>query len=212
MSFLSEALRQYYHHVSNRIFFKDGVTLNQLAILMWEKLGYREIDASVLSRVINGVRLFTKRQLSVFCKIMNLKYDEIAVLQNALIKDVLARSGNQSIISPFFSSEKEIINIVASLIKSGKPTYAIELASFFENYVTRKDLLAQLCNEKSRAYGLISSPSKVLFLMTPLNNKAQQLGEELRDRKILAKTWMNIGGVFMLGPNGGLPLISLKVN
>lgn len=59
-------LKNYYFRKGNRILFSNGMTLNQLALCMWEKLGYREIDSSVLSKVINGNRHFSPKQLEVF--------------------------------------------------------------------------------------------------------------------------------------------------
>jgi hypothetical protein len=46
--------------------------LNQLAWEMWEKLEYKEIDPSVISRVLKGKRSFTNQQLKVFCTVMGL--------------------------------------------------------------------------------------------------------------------------------------------
>ena len=71
-SHLSKALQKYYLQKGNRIIFQNKMTLNQLAITMWERLGFKEIDASVLSRVINGERLFTIKQLEVFCEIVKI--------------------------------------------------------------------------------------------------------------------------------------------
>jgi len=199
MTFLSDALRPYYNYRSNRIIFKSGLTLNQLAFLMWEKLGYREIDASVISRVISGSRLFTRRQLFLFCRLLHLSYIEKGRLKQTLVKDLLTRSGNSTRDAFFPVSEQHAVKIVHSLTSGGNPHYAIELASLFEDLITQKNLLARLYNEKSRAFGLISSPSAVLSLMSPLNDKALEIGEKTRDREILNMTYMNIGGGFYVG-------------
>ncbi len=70
---LARLLQKYYQRQSNRIIFVNKMTLNQLALAMWERLGYQGVDASVLSRVINGERLLTPRQLEVFCEILKLE-------------------------------------------------------------------------------------------------------------------------------------------
>ena len=69
------------------------MTLNQLAWEMWERLGYREIDPSVLSRVLNGERLFTLKQLGVFCGALSLKEKDRDELQNCLATDLSRRLG-----------------------------------------------------------------------------------------------------------------------
>lgn len=58
MSNLAKKLQQYYTKKGNRIIFSNGLTLNQLALEMWERLDYQGIDVSVLSRVIGGRRFF----------------------------------------------------------------------------------------------------------------------------------------------------------
>lgn len=60
-----------------------------MALGMWEKLQFSEIDSSVLSKVINGNRLFTFRQLRVFCDLLDLNRNQRKVVFEALIKDKL---------------------------------------------------------------------------------------------------------------------------
>ncbi|MBI2051488.1 hypothetical protein HYT33_01870 [Candidatus Roizmanbacteria bacterium] len=60
---------------------------------MWERLGYRGIDASVVSRVLNGVRLFTPRQLEVFCEVLALPEREKEKLEYALYLDQVKKYG-----------------------------------------------------------------------------------------------------------------------
>lgn len=72
MSNLSKALQEYYYRDRNMVFFRNGQPLNQLALSMWESLGFQQIDASVLSRVIKGERLFTAAQLKAFCGLLSL--------------------------------------------------------------------------------------------------------------------------------------------
>jgi hypothetical protein len=90
---LSQALTRYYSKNGTRIIFKNAQSLNQLAASMWETLGYREVDASVLSRVLKGERLFTLPQLEVFCALNGIPQREKEQLQACLQEDVNSRSG-----------------------------------------------------------------------------------------------------------------------
>lgn len=72
MSNLSAALSRYYSREKKRIIFRDGRALHELAMAMWEELGFQQVDASVISRVLNGERLFTASQLKVFCTVLTL--------------------------------------------------------------------------------------------------------------------------------------------
>lgn len=58
---------------------------------MSEKLGFREIDASVLSRVLKGERVFTQYQLSVFCKVIKLDRVQEDLLKASLHSEIYSR-------------------------------------------------------------------------------------------------------------------------
>lgn len=92
-AFLANALKRHYKKTSNKIIFGNNSSLNQMALQMWELLDYSEIDHSVLSKVINEQRLFTFKQLSVFCKIMKLTQTQRGVLFDALINDKMVNEG-----------------------------------------------------------------------------------------------------------------------
>jgi hypothetical protein len=91
MSNLSKALQKYYSRDRKRVFFRNGQSLNQLALAMWERLGFQQIDASVLSRVLKGERLFTTPQLKVFCGLLELPKNEEDYLFACLQQDHNAR-------------------------------------------------------------------------------------------------------------------------
>lgn len=93
MSALSQALQKHYAREGNRLVFKNKMSLNQLALVMWEQLGFRQIDASVLSRVLKGDRSFTSEQLKVFCSVLDLSTDEEAYLTACLHQDRSTRLG-----------------------------------------------------------------------------------------------------------------------
>ncbi|KKR66792.1 MAG: hypothetical protein UU09_C0046G0018 [Microgenomates group bacterium GW2011_GWA2_40_6] len=90
---LEVTLKKYYRKEGNRVVFQNGMSLNQLAMVMWENLGFKGIDPSVVSRVINGKRLFTIAQLRVFCQILDLPQDQRNILFLALSDDVIWRFG-----------------------------------------------------------------------------------------------------------------------
>lgn len=87
MNNLSNALRKYYSKQKGRILFQNKNTLNQLALQLWEESDFSSIDASVLSKVISGERLFTPKQLTTFCKIMNISGVDKEYLFYCLEKD-----------------------------------------------------------------------------------------------------------------------------
>lgn len=93
MSALSEALQDYYTREGNRFRFRNGLTLNQLALAMWECLGFRQIDVSVLSRVLKGDRLLTPEQVGAFCAVLALSKEEEMRLLACLQQDHNARLG-----------------------------------------------------------------------------------------------------------------------
>ena len=86
---LKDVIAKYYIRDGNRVVFRNNTSLNQMALKMWDKLHFSEIDSSVLSKVINGTRLFTFKQLKTFCDILELSKKERRSLFNALIKDKL---------------------------------------------------------------------------------------------------------------------------
>jgi len=88
---LSKALQRYYSRDKKRVLFRNGQSLNQLALSMWERLGFKQIDASVLSRVLKGERLLTAPQLKVFCRLLGLSKNEEDYLFACLQQDYDAR-------------------------------------------------------------------------------------------------------------------------
>lgn len=92
-SYLAKGLRKYYSRDGNRLVFSNGMSLNQLALEMWERLGYRGADSSTISRVIGGDRLFTKTQLYCFCSVLNIRSLQKAKLEDLLIESLVKRMG-----------------------------------------------------------------------------------------------------------------------
>lgn len=87
MNYLANTLKKYYFKQKGKILFQNKKTLNQLALQMWEESDFSSIDASVLSKVISGERIFTPKQLTTFCKIMNISGADKEYLFYCLEKD-----------------------------------------------------------------------------------------------------------------------------
>lgn len=199
MSNLSRLLQDYLKHRGNKIVFKNRVHLSQLAILMWEKLGYKEVDASVLSRVIHGERLFTPTQLKIFCRVLSLNQEEKERFTNALSQDILSRSNINTedfIMKASGQKYNDLINILRILRKDGHPEKVISLSQLLGNAIKDKRVTGMIYNEASRAFGEISPSQTVLSLMSRLNKKAIQIGESFNDREILDMAYMNVGGAY----------------
>ncbi len=92
MQFLAEGLKKYYTRKKNRIVFCGNVSLHELSLTLWQELEFSEIDTSVVSRVLQGKRLFSPKQLHAFCKVLSIRGVEKLDLFSRLAKDVLQRA------------------------------------------------------------------------------------------------------------------------
>lgn len=90
---LSRALKNFYKRRGNKIVFFNGMTLNQLALEMWERLDYKEIDPSVISRVLAGKRALTFQQINIFSEILHINPVQKRNLRVSLLKDVANKFG-----------------------------------------------------------------------------------------------------------------------
>ncbi|MEN8253741.1 MAG: hypothetical protein ABFQ62_05210 [Patescibacteria group bacterium] len=203
MKQLHHLLQRYYRKSGNKIIFSNENTLNQLALAMMEDLGFEGMDSSILSRVINGKRLFTQRQLNSFCNVLNLPIIDKLELEQCLLSEKIHKFDSN--LSPTFSkSGKDTSNyflIVKLLRNRGFPSETIEMANFFQKKILSTDLnqknltiLGNINNEKSRAFGEISSPERVMSDMFKSNKIGKFIGEKYNNRAMKSMTYMNIGG------------------
>lgn len=121
MSYLSEAMQKYYTHEGVRVRFQNRWSLNQLAMAMWEMLEFQQIDASVLSRVLKGERLFTPKQLEVFCELLAIPREEYEHLLACLRMDHNVRAGLPSTtveVTPDFA-----LNLAGALTQQASTAY-----------------------------------------------------------------------------------------
>lgn len=103
---LSATISKLYTRKGKRIVFLNGATLNQLSLQMWEKLGGKGVDPSVISRVVNGKRLFTGKQLKAFCDILGLSRQESADLMYALKYDWMDKLELPHLRPPWYDPEQ----------------------------------------------------------------------------------------------------------
>lgn len=87
---LSTALASLYTRNKNRIMFRETYSLNELAFMIGEST-HDSFDASALSKVLTGKRLFTARQLSLFSRLLKLPKHASDTLERSLAKDILSR-------------------------------------------------------------------------------------------------------------------------
>lgn len=141
MTNLAFALRKYYVRKKNRIFFSDTFSLHEMTMNLWQELGYAEVDASVLSRVLQGKRLFTTKQLSAFCKLLKIKQEERELLFTCLAKDLLQREGLMKktfVIPPEYLANlfHQQLSLLQFVFKKDKQKFNQEKSSFLSQFYT----------------------------------------------------------------------------
>ncbi|MBI3397041.1 hypothetical protein HY045_01045 [Candidatus Woesebacteria bacterium] len=119
------------------------MSLNQLALVMWERLGCRGIDPSVLSRVLRGERLFTFEQLELFTVILKLSDNEKKQLEGVLYREVGEKFGFTE--NFFFEREsydleliKDNIDKIRQVNNSGMALLAEEWADHLDEKISRE--------------------------------------------------------------------------
>lgn len=155
---LAQALQKYHIKRGNKLCFSNGMTLNRLSLEMWERLGFRGIDSSVLSKVIHGKRLFSLKQLRIFCDVMNLPQSERNYLFEILAKDIMTKLGINATNTQFYI-----------------PTQYLALVS---NKSTSTSI--------GQIITLLSKPSAIFFkdlvsLLIPKKNSSSIIGVALSD-------------------------------
>ena len=82
------------------------MSLNKLALSVWERLGFKDIDASVISRFISGERLPTFGQQKVISEVLQLSSNSQDRLSEALLVDYHTRIGLED---NFLKSRGEVV-------------------------------------------------------------------------------------------------------
>lgn len=139
MTHLASSLRQHYIKKDRYIIFTGGISLQEMALHMWQELGFKKVDVSVLSRVLSGEREFTPQQLFMFCKILNLPTEEVEHLFHSLTLDYWKRDGVW-IDQPFIPT-KDVTGLLDAYLKETEKTQdrnsAIITVMTFLNHVEK---------------------------------------------------------------------------
>jgi hypothetical protein len=188
------------------------MTLNKLAWEMWEKLGYEGIDPSVLSKIINGERFFSLKQLKIFCQILNLKNNEKETLKDIYYDAMSKKFGWDESISSLknkylvdFVSDN--LNKIRTVRQKGLPKLSVEWAEEVGEHLFEKSFLVQNLPTKKKLLELFADimmeqwhgatemkSSKGVTM--EISNKLSRIAEENRDYsfKVLSRhLWGRIG-------------------
>jgi len=211
MEYLALELQKYYLRVKNRLIFNNGMSLNQMALEMWTELGNADMDPSILSKVINGERLFSGRQLKAFCKILSLNTNFEYLLEESIGKDLSFRHFGFEIASEDYEeivadslTKDFILKEIRNLRNNGRTQSSLEMASFFEKMLcfnskikkANSPLIAKVLNEKGRCLIFLEKPSTLLSKVKENNNYALHVGLESKDLEIISMAHGNIGGSY----------------
>jgi len=137
---LAGALANYSQRNKGKVIFRTGLSLNKLALAMWEQSEFCGIDASILSKVLSGKRLFTPLQLNVFCKVLNIKHGDREYLFYCLHKDQYLKNGIVPN-TPFVPSSgthlfiKTLMHQADSLFRAGKWKDLYDLSGIMRSYL-----------------------------------------------------------------------------
>lgn len=185
----ASSLKKYYSRQKNKIIFRNKMSLNKLALKMWERLNYQGIDTSVLSRVINGQRLFTFKQLEVFCEILRITSQEYRQLKESLLLDIYNRY-HLDFQYYEFDFLDSLINKTYQLRMNGKIDLAVDLTNFLLNEFKKKIDRESLFSKKNL---YLSYYSKFL-IENYYNNSVLYTGNQLdRHQQILITQAKNLG-------------------
>ncbi len=204
MTKLSEELKLHYKRTTKSIVFSNGYSLNQMALEIWERSGYKGFDSSMLSKVVNGKRIFSASQLQIFCSILKLKPKDKIKIKKSLVQDLLEQRGLEHKSNTSATDLKKILSVARILRTKGLPDESISLVQttqhliedvgfYSENTSQMHKISLSLSLELVRAYGETQGAGQ-MGRLTKLNNYCINLAQKLRDQKILDMAYMNKGG------------------
>lgn len=225
MTHLAEALKKHYTKREGKIIFTNKKTLNQFALQMWEKLGFSQIDASVLSKVINGKRLFTPQQLRIFCQILAIDNHEEDYLLHCLAQDYNVRKNLH--IKGFFLASPFAYELMSDFIDgSFRALYDGDLKQLENKCNLVRTIMNSFPNNKNihqdieHLYGVnlylsgrviecLSLPETVLAETLQISNKLLALAEKNKDRMLYAYAHALLANAYYLA--GGYSYSANKV-
>jgi hypothetical protein len=221
MGYLSKDLEKYYTRDGNRIVFSNGMTLNQLAWEMWERLRYREIDPSVVSRVLKGERLFTSKQLNIFGNIIGMSNKDVVTLQENLLHELSLKFGLEA--NFFHHKNKHIFDLIEDNInkirevgKRDLPCLANEWLihvldrvnaemEINHNPKMRRLLLnykGSLLNNRLTALLATEPLKRIQITVTQVSHDLKEVGTELKNKKFIGAAASLKGNMlYIIGQN-----------
>lgn len=154
------------------------MSLNKLAWEMWEKRGYKEIDPSVLSRVINGERILNLNQLKVFASILKIPARQYRQLENEIFLEIASR---YSIDPSFFEKDERLI--VELLEHNVSKINELMLASVtLVAYEWSDELYVRIKNQMGKTRSL-KNRKKLLELLAELIFRQSNLASQFQNQK-----------------------------
>ncbi|MBI1864101.1 hypothetical protein HYS03_02745 [Candidatus Woesebacteria bacterium] len=189
--------------------------MNALALSMWEHLDFSEIDASVLSRVLKGERLFTQKQLIIFCKLLSLDTKEITKLREALLLDLLKRFDLDEIFlnihhEYFLQNLEKDLERIWEVRTLGQSVVGLNWSDFLLEQIKNKtsssieepeysiflNLYVKALFQKCVLLCDITSPQKLLQASTPFINEIKSTGNILKNNSIINIANCRLASVF----------------
>jgi len=206
------------------------MTLNQLAWEMWERLGYKEIDPSVISRVLRGERLFTYKQLNSFCEILKLRSQESISLKTYLFWDLNQKFGNNidfitQTDKSFTSLVDENLKKIRQLRQKDMPELTLDLIDYilelmrdkllgFLNEDTRALLMkfyAELLIERMYCIQVTESKERGLAKILKTSMELVEVGKKLNNQSYISIASIHAGDIFYINSSFKSAIDHLKL-
>ncbi len=214
MKNLAQKMQELTKKERNRILFKGGLTLSELALQMWEALGHQKVDAANLSRVLHGERLFTPEQLEVFCHILKLNQYEISDMRSALYKDYYEKYGIviEPSVSPYFLDTINLqLKQTSQTRRLGQPEMTIEWVTTLSEQIDTiirsnsissshpvQKIYAQILLKQIRIYREILLPSRTIPIISPLVGKIFVIAYDRRDKELLGQAYLSLSDALII--------------
>ena len=214
---LSKDLEKYYERRGNRIVFANGMSLNKLAWEMWERLGHKEIDPSVISRVLKGERLFKVGPLKVLGKILKVPKQQEDQLFETLCEEQVEKLGLKELFLQ--QKNKYFLELVEDNLKkinqirgNGLPALAIEWSDImceqirarlhsFANEVQKRhamQMLASIIIEQQSALLDNSLVEDIKLSYPSMALELNKIADLLKNKNILGYAHYVWGNLFYL--------------
>lgn len=229
MTSFSEELQKYYTRKGNKVVFSNGMTLNKLALEMWERLRYKEVDPSVLSRVLRGVRLFSPKQTKIFCEILQLSESERQDVENLLYLELNKRYGLEESFFRFkYKYFTDFIEDNLHKIEQAREKCAPYLISDWisQIHLRLKEEISLVKNNKDRNVLLdllrnallekiwylleTATPGEMRMEMVETAQEYKELGEELKDQNMVSTSYYCLGCMHQYAGNYKKSLFYLR--